>query len=82
MSTWLGNLSKSNAAMHFWHSGFKFAYGRNERGKVFGILSLLKKTSKVMTCMHKTKRFLAVRNELLLLLKIRVAEGGDITFIH
>jgi hypothetical protein len=33
-------------------------------------------------CMHKTNLFLAVRNELLLLLKIRVAEGGDITFIH
>jgi hypothetical protein len=32
--------------------------------------------------MHETKRFLAVRNELLWPLKIRVAEGGDITFIH
>jgi hypothetical protein len=29
--------------------------------------------------MHKT--FLAVRNELLLPLKIRMTEGGDITFI-
>jgi len=34
-----------------------------------------------MMCMHKTF-FLAVRNELLLPLKIRVTEGGDITFIH
>jgi len=32
--------------------------------------------------MHKTKRFWAVRNELLLPLKIRDAEGGDITLIH
>ena len=31
-----------------------------------------------MMCMHKTKRFLAARNELLLPLKIRVTEGGDI----
>ena len=35
-----------------------------------------------MMCMHKTKLFLSVRNELLLPLKIRVTEGGDITFIH
>jgi hypothetical protein len=35
-----------------------------------------------MTCMHKTKRCLAVRNELLLPLKIRVAEGGDLRFFH
>ena len=35
-----------------------------------------------MMCMHKTKRFKAVRNELLLPLKIRVAEGGHITLIH
>ena len=31
-----------------------------------------------MMCMHKTKRFLTVRNEL----KIRVTKGGDIKFIH
>jgi len=35
-----------------------------------------------MMCMHKTKRFIAVRNLLLLRLKIGVTEGGDITFIH
>jgi hypothetical protein len=32
-----------------------------------------------MMCMHKTKLFLAIRNEPLLPLKIRIAEGGDIT---
>jgi hypothetical protein len=32
--------------------------------------------------MHKTKRFEAVRKELLLPLKIRFTEGGDIMFIH
>jgi len=32
--------------------------------------------------MHKTKLFLAVRKELLLLLKIRVTEGGYFTFIY
>jgi hypothetical protein len=65
----------------FGNQGLKFAFGRNKRGKVFGILSLLKIMSKLMMCMHKTKCFLAVRNELLLPLKIRVT-GGDITFIH
>ena len=29
----------------FWKSGFKFAFGRNKKGKVFGILSQLKKLS-------------------------------------
>ena len=32
--------------------------------------------------MPKTKRFYAVRNGLLLPLKMLVAEGGDITFVH
>jgi hypothetical protein len=31
--------------------------------------------------MHKTTRFLAAHNELLLPLKIHVTEGGDIMFI-
>jgi hypothetical protein len=35
-----------------------------------------------MMCMNKTKRFLALRKELLLPLKIRITEGGDIEFIH
>ena len=75
-------LETSPKATRFWKSGSKFAFGRNKGGKVFGILSLLKKMSKLMMCMHKTKRFLAVRNEQLLPLKICVTEGGDITFIH
>jgi hypothetical protein len=43
--TWarLGNFSKSNA---FLEVRFKFAFGRNEIGKVFGILCYLKKMSK------------------------------------
>jgi hypothetical protein len=32
--------------------------------------------------MYKLNVFLAVRNEILLRLIIRVTEGGDITFIH
>jgi hypothetical protein len=36
----------SPKAMHFWKAGFKFAFGRNKKGKVFGILSQLKKWSK------------------------------------
>jgi len=31
--------------MHFWKSRFKFAFGRNKTGKVFGILSELEKLS-------------------------------------
>jgi len=30
----------------FWKSGFKFASGRNKKGKAFGILCQLKKLSK------------------------------------
>ena len=33
----------SPKAVHFWKSGFKFAFRRNRSGKVFRILSLLKK---------------------------------------
>jgi hypothetical protein len=33
-------------ATHFWKSGFKFAFSRNKKGKVFGIRSQLKKLSK------------------------------------
>jgi len=40
-----------------WKAGFKFAFGRNTKGKVFGFRNQLKK-------LHKTK-LLAVRNELL-----------------
>jgi len=31
----------STNAMHFWKSGFELAFGRNKRGKVFGIPSQL-----------------------------------------
>jgi len=45
---WTGGrgLETSPKAMHFWKSGFKFAFGRNKKGKVFGILSQLKKLRK------------------------------------
>jgi len=36
-------LETSVIAMHFWKSGFKFAFGRNKKGKVFGILNRLRK---------------------------------------
>ena len=40
-------LETSIKAMHFWKSGFKFAFGRNKKkGNVFGILSQLRKLSK------------------------------------
>jgi len=42
----------------------------------------LKKLSKSNDVHAQTKRFKAVLNELILPLKIRVAEGGDITFIR
>jgi len=66
--------------MRCWKSGYKFAFGRSKKGKVFGIHSQLKKLSKSNDCVHKT--FLAVRNELLLPLKIRYTEDGDVMFIH
>jgi len=37
------SLETSPTAMRFWKSGFTFASGRNKKGKVFGILSQLKK---------------------------------------
>jgi len=40
------SLGSSPTAMHRWKSGFTFASGRNKKGKVFGILSQLKKLSK------------------------------------
>jgi hypothetical protein len=43
--------------VHLWKSGFKFAFGRNKKGKVFGIPSQLKNLVNLMMCMHKTKRF-------------------------
>jgi hypothetical protein len=34
-------LETSPNAMHFWKSGFEFAFGRIKKGKVFGIPSQL-----------------------------------------
>jgi hypothetical protein len=39
-------LESSPTAMRFWKSGFKFAFGRNKKGKIFEILGQLKKLSK------------------------------------
>jgi hypothetical protein len=50
--------------------------------RFFGILSRLKILSKSNDVHAHNNFFLAVRNELLLLLKIRITEGGDVTFMH
>jgi hypothetical protein len=42
----VGSAWKPPKAIGLWKSGFKFALGRNKKGKVFGILSRLKKLSK------------------------------------
>jgi len=44
-------------AMHRWKSGFTFASGRNKKGKVFGILSQLKKLSKSNDVHTQNKTF-------------------------
>jgi len=75
-------LETSTKAVHFWKSGFQYAFGRNKKGKVFGTLGQLKNLSKSNDVHAQNKTYLEVLNELLLPLKIRVAEGGDITFIH
>ena len=74
-------LEASPKAMRFWKLGFKFAFGRNKKGKVFGILSYVKKKSKSNDVHAQNITFLAVLTELLPL-KMRVTEGGDVTFIH
>ena len=56
----------STKAMDFWKSGFKFAFRRNKKGKVFGILSQLKKLSKPNDVHAQNKTFLAAYNELLI----------------
>jgi len=64
--------------VHVWELGFKFAFGKNKKGKVFfGILNQLKILSKYKVHAYDIK-FLVVRNELLLPLKIRITEGGDV----
>jgi hypothetical protein len=65
----------------FGNQGLSSHPEETKKGKVFGIPSQLKKLSKSNDVHAQTKRFKAVCNELLPL-KIRVAEGGDITFIH
>jgi len=46
-------------AIRFWKSGFKFAPGRNKKGKVFGMLSQLKKPSKSNDVHAQNKMFLS-----------------------
>ena len=52
-----------------------------KKGKIFVILSQLKKLSK-SNDVNAQKCFLIIRHELLLPLKIRVTEGGNFTFLH
>jgi hypothetical protein len=68
--------------MRSWKSGFKFTFGRSKEGKVFEILSQLKRLSKSYDVHAQNESFEAVRNELLLPLKIRFTKGGEIMFIH
>jgi hypothetical protein len=46
LPVYVGLALKPLKAMHFWNSGFKFSFGRNKKGRVFGIHSQLKKLSK------------------------------------
>jgi hypothetical protein len=52
-------LESSPTALCFWKSGFNFASGRNKKGKVFGILSQLKKLSKFNDVHAQNKTFLS-----------------------
>jgi len=52
-------LESSATAMRFWKSGVKFVSGRNKKGKVFGILSQLKKLSKSNDVHAQNKTFLS-----------------------
>jgi len=56
--TWarLGNFSKSSVLLEV---RFKFVFGRNKKGKVFGILSQLKKISKSNDVHAQNKMFLS-----------------------
>jgi len=53
--TWL----KKPTEMHFWETGLKFPFGRNQKGKVFGILSQLKKLSNSNDGHAQNKTFLS-----------------------
>jgi len=66
--------------MSSWKSRFKFAFGRNKKGEIFRIHSYLEKTDK-SNDVHAQK-FLGVRKDLLLPLKIRVTGDCDIMVIH
>jgi hypothetical protein len=52
-------METSPKAVHFWKSGFKFTFGRNKKGKVYGILSQLKKLSKSNDVHAQNKTFLS-----------------------
>jgi hypothetical protein len=52
-------IETSPKAVHFWKSGFKFAFGRNKKGKVCGILRQLKKLSKSHDVHAQNKTFLS-----------------------
>jgi len=55
----VGDAWKPPKTTQFWKSGFKFAFGRNRKGKVFGILSQLKKTVKSNDVHAQNKTFLS-----------------------
>ena len=59
MSTPGQGLETSPKAVYFWKSCFKFLFGRNKKGKVFGILSQLKKISKSNDVHAQNKMFLS-----------------------
>ena len=52
-------LESSPKAMHLWISGFKFAFGRNKKGKDFDILSQLPRLSKSNDVHAQHKTFLS-----------------------
>jgi len=56
--TWarLGNFSKSTALLEI---RFKFAFGRNKKGKAFGILRQLKKIMSKSNDVHAQNMFLS-----------------------
>jgi hypothetical protein len=55
----VGVVWKPLRAMHFWNSGFKFAFGIDKKRKVFGILSHLKKLSKSNDVHAQNKTFIS-----------------------
>jgi len=53
-------LETSPEAMCFWKLGFKFAFGRNKKGKAFGILSQMKNLSKSNDVHAQNKTFVSI----------------------